>query len=76
MRILMVAFCTLLVIGVTGCQNMRGRDIGTVAGATTGAVAGAAIGGSGTSAVVGAGIGAVGGGVAGHYIGKSMEKKN
>ena len=59
-----------LIFSSIGCSNMRGRDIGGLAGAGVGAGAGSLIGGTG-----GAIIGAVGGGVAGHYIGKSAEKK-
>lgn len=74
MKPVMIMVCSALMVGLVGCQDMRGRDVGTVAGAGVGALAGAAIGGSGTQAVVGATAGAVAGGVAGHYIGKTAEK--
>lgn len=64
-----LAICVILFAGfVSGCQGMKKRDIGTIAGAGTGALVGSAIGGG--AVIVG---GAVVGGIAGHQIGKSME---
>ncbi|MGD9107798.1 MAG: glycine zipper 2TM domain-containing protein [Gammaproteobacteria bacterium] len=70
MRTLMVIFCSVMLIGLVGCNNIRNRDVGTVVGAGAGALAGHAISGGSTAATVG---GAVVGGVAGHYIGKKTE---
>lgn len=76
MKILVAISCSVILLGLLGCSDMKGRDIGTIAGAGTGAAIGSAVVGGGTGTkVAGAAVGAVGGGVAGHYIGKSMEKK-
>lgn len=72
MRTLMVILCSIMLVGLVGCNNIRGRDVGTAVGAGTGALAGHALSGGSTAATVG---GAVVGGVAGHYIGKKSEKK-
>lgn len=71
MRIFKIAIGIVLLFGLVACENMRGRDIGTVTGAGAGALIGNSLGGG----AVGTVGGAVVGGVAGHYVGKSMEKK-
>lgn len=71
MRTLMVILCSVMLVGLVGCDNIRNRDVGTAVGAGAGALAGHAIGGGNVAATVG---GAVVGGVAGHYVGKSTEK--
>lgn len=71
MRTLMVILCSVMLVGLVGCDNMRGRDVGTLAGAGVGGVVGHAVSGGNVAATVG---GAVVGGVAGHYIGKKTEK--
>ncbi|MGD9153153.1 MAG: glycine zipper domain-containing protein [Gammaproteobacteria bacterium] len=72
MRTLMVIFCSVMLVGLVGCNNIRNRDVGTAVGAGTGALVGGAISHGNVAATVG---GAVVGGVAGHYIGKKTEKK-
>ena len=70
MQILKILICFMFILGLAACEDMRGRDIGTIAGAGAGAAVGGAIsGGAG-----GAAVGAVAGGIGGHYIGKGMEK--
>lgn len=61
----------LAIVLIAGCQNMRGRDVGTL----TGAGIGAAAGGLATGSAGGAAVGAVAGGVGGYFVGKNMEKK-
>jgi len=61
----------VLVFGLIGCSNMRGRDIGTLGGAGLGAGLGSQIGGS---SALGAAGGAVVGGLVGHEVGRSMER--
>jgi osmotically inducible lipoprotein OsmB len=69
-------FCgVLLLLGLMACEDMKGRDIGTLAGAGIGAAAGSQIGGTGTVNAIGAAGGAVVGGDVGHEVGKSMEEK-
>lgn len=75
MKYLRIIVCCSLALAMISCENMRGRDIGTVAGAGIGAAAGSQIGSGAAASALGAAGGAVAGGVAGHYIGKSMEKK-
>lgn len=65
----------LILAGIVACQDMRGRDIGTIVGAGTGAAIGSSLmHGSGTSKAVGAVGGAVVGGLVGHAAGKGMEQ--
>jgi osmotically inducible lipoprotein OsmB len=71
MRTLMVILCSVMLVGLVGCNNMRGRDVGTIAGAGVGGVLGHQLTGGSAAGTVG---GAVVGGVAGHYIGKKTEK--
>lgn len=73
-KILLGALTLVVVLGITGCKNMKGRDIGTVAGAGAGALIGSQIGGGSGNVLATVG-GAAAGGLAGHYVGKSMEKK-
>jgi outer membrane lipoprotein SlyB len=73
MRVLVIVLTSVLLLGLmTGCKNMKKRDVGTLAGGAAGALAGSMIGsGSGKSlAIVG---GAVAGGLIGHHVGKGME---
>jgi len=71
-KLAIASMTTLLAISITGCADMRGRDVGVVSGAALGGVAGNVLTG-GTP--VGTAVGAVGGGVAGYHIGKSQEKR-
>ncbi|MBU0455192.1 MAG: glycine zipper 2TM domain-containing protein [Gammaproteobacteria bacterium] len=73
-KVLLISSTLLLAFSLTACQNMKGRDIGTVAGGATGALVGSQIGKGSGQAVAIAG-GAVVGAVVGHQVGKSMEKK-
>jgi osmotically inducible lipoprotein OsmB len=74
MRIIKIVLSCALVLGLVACQDMKGRDIGTISGAGVGAVVGSQIGGTGTVNAIGAAGGAVVGGIVGHEVGKSMEK--
>jgi hypothetical protein len=65
-----------LLLGLIGCADMKGRDIGTVAGAVGGAALGSQIGGTGLVNALGAAGGAVLGGMGGRAVGKKMEKDN
>lgn len=71
MRKINIFVCLALALGLTACADMRGRDIGTIAGAGGGALVGSQLTGN---PAVGAVLGAVGGGAIGHYAGKGMEK--
>jgi hypothetical protein len=70
-KILNLLFIVTIAVGLTACQNYRGRDIGAVTGAAGGAAIGSAVSGG---SVIGAAVGAGGGAVVGHEVGKSMEK--
>lgn len=67
---LVIGFAGILVL--SGCQNMKGRDVGTLVGAGAGAALGSTIGHGGGS-VLGAAGGAIAGGLIGHAVGKGME---
>lgn len=64
-----ILICLALLLGLTSCANMKGRDIGAITGAGLGAAAGHEL----TGTPLGAAAGAVVGGVAGHGIGREME---
>ena len=55
----------VLSLVLVGCADMKGRDIGTLAGAAGGAALGSQIGGSAAGNIIGAAGGAVVGGVVG-----------
>ena len=71
MRTFVIVLCSVMLIGLAGCNNIRNRDVGTAVGAGVGGVLGHQLSGGNVAATVG---GAVVGGVAGHYIGKQTEK--
>lgn len=65
---------SVALLALAGCQGVRGRDVGTIAGAGTGALVGSSLAKGSTGKAVGAVGGAVVGGLVGHTVGKSMEK--
>jgi outer membrane lipoprotein SlyB len=72
MRNLKLAVVLVVLFGLVGCADMKGRDVGTLGGAGLGAALGSQIGG-GNAAILGAAGGAVAGGLVGRSVGKSME---
>jgi outer membrane lipoprotein SlyB len=72
MRILKLAVGLVVLFGLVGCSDMKGRDIGTIGGAGVGAALGSQVGG-GNAGILGAAGGAVVGGLVGRSVGKSME---
>jgi len=74
MKIVSIVACSVLFLSLTACQNMKGRDVGTLVGAGAGAALGSTIG-HGAGSALGAAGGAVAGGLIGHAVGKSAEGK-
>ncbi|CAN5311401.1 hypothetical protein BH10PSE19_BH10PSE19_13710 [soil metagenome] len=68
-KLIIIPMALLMTLGLFGCADMRGRDVGLATGAVAGGVAGAAITGSGVGAVAGAAVG----GTAGYFVGRSAE---
>lgn len=73
-KLLAILSTSLLIISLSACENMRGRDVGTVVGAGTGALVGSQFG-HGAGAVAATAGGAIVGGVIGHEVGRSMEEE-
>jgi|FrelakmetLWP11LW_1041352.scaffolds.fasta_scaffold00009_31 hypothetical protein len=73
MRNLKLAAVLVVLFGLVGCADMKGRDVGTLGGAGLGAALGSQIGGSTAANIAGAAGGAVVGGLVGRSVGKSME---
>jgi outer membrane protein OmpA-like peptidoglycan-associated protein len=72
-RIAAVIIIGLLVVGLTGCASLSGRDRGVAIGAGSGAVIGGVIGAQSGNTALGAILGAVVGGAAGGVIGNYMD---
>lgn len=72
MHNLKLAIGLVVLFGLAGCADVRGRDVGTLGGAGLGAALGSQVGG-GNAGILGAAGGAVVGGLVGRSVGKSME---
>jgi surface antigen len=74
-KMMMIAACGLLSIGVGGCDTMTRQDVGVVTGGAIGALVGSQIG-SGSGRAVAITAGALAGALIGGQIGRSMDRQD